>query len=452
MNLRAYKNKKRIVIIMEQKNDTIYFFNNNEDMLLLQHKDKCDKYDYLTAVACGAIGGIIDIFLVGAPTDSKLVNWTDKQVDNVVKSFAEKAGWKPKDLQKENVASAIGFLERKFKVNYDQRYSSDVGNLFNMSTRNHHMMSLSHSPSIIGLFFSILNQFTSTSSFIANGQIITIKTNTFELQGSNFISKLFCGVANWFGHIMSDIAGSSGSRGNNGRGTGIVIPFFELFQFCKFGRFNVGKDKQDLATIAVRAFQEGYDFRFGLAAAIPVLITDLTIRLIWSFRRYFQFNHRLNECIPTRKYDDLRVMLLFGNGTLCLMDGIDAGIRSGGNALIFFTRLNIIAWFRLVTLVLKEVYIRVGISLSIQKDIDAYKRLNEALSLYLQQLEKIDIELFKKETEEYNTAIQLFENINTDAELHMILLNTFEKLGIKKPWTGNFNEHMSNKNGRLKFE
>ena len=298
---------------------------------LLKSKDKCDKYDYLAAVACGAVGGLIDIFLVGAPQNSTLGNWTDKQVDNTVMGFAKASGWNPRNNQQGNPASAIGFLEKQFKVNYDQRYSADVENLFNMSTRNHHMMSLSHSPDLVGLFFSLLNQFTSTSSFIADGQLVTIRSDTYELQGGNFVAKLFCGIANWFGHIMSDIAGSSGSRGNSGRGAGVVIPFYELFQFCKFGSFRVGQDRQDLATIAVRAFQEGYDFRFGLASAIPVIITDLSIRLIWALRRRFQYGKALKECIPTHQHDDLRIMLLFGNGTLCVMDGIDAGIRSGGN-------------------------------------------------------------------------------------------------------------------------
>lgn len=64
-----------------------------------------------------------------------------------------------------------------------------MNNLFKMGTRNHHMMSIAHSPDIIGLFFSILNQFTSTSSFIADGQLITIATDTFELQGGDYILK-----------------------------------------------------------------------------------------------------------------------------------------------------------------------------------------------------------------------------------------------------------------------
>ncbi|MEG0181108.1 MAG: hypothetical protein RR657_04395 [Peptostreptococcaceae bacterium] len=419
---------------------------------LLVENDKCDKYDYLASVGCGAIAGIIDIFLVGTPGDSKLQTWTDSQVDNAVKGFAKISGWIPKDGQNENISSAIGFIERKYKVNYDQRYSSDVGNLFEMSTKNHHIMSLAHSPDIIGLFFSILNQFNSTSSFISDGNIITVDTETFQLKGSNFITKIFCGIANWFGHIMSDIAGSSGGRGNGGRGTGVVMPFYELFQFCKFGSFNVGNEKKDLAAVAINAFERGYDFRFGLAMAIPVIITDLSIKLVWSIRRYFQYKKPIKECIPTSKHVDLRVMLLFGNGTLCIMDSIDAGLRSHGDFLAFFMRLNLIAWFRFVTLVLKEVCIRSGMSNSLHANIDAFKRINKELQLYLVEIEKIDIELYRNEVEVYRETIEIFLTATTDYELRKMLLDIYEKFGIDKPWEGNFNDHMANKKGTLIFD
>ena len=32
-----------------------------ENRDLFQHNDKCDKYDYLIAAGCGAIGGLIDV-------------------------------------------------------------------------------------------------------------------------------------------------------------------------------------------------------------------------------------------------------------------------------------------------------------------------------------------------------------------------------------------------------
>lgn len=411
----------------------------------LNTKTRCDKYDYLAAVACGAIGGIVDIFLVGSPMDSKLGKWTDKQTEKAVMAFAEKMGWKNNG----NVKSAIGALERKFRINYDQRKPSDVQDLFNISANSHHFMSLGHSPDIIGLFFSILNQFTSTSSFIANGQIITISTETFELQGGNIIAKIFCGISNWFGHIMSDVAGSSGSHG---RGTGVVAPFYELFGFCKFGKLNTKDGIKDLAEVAQSAFIHGYDARFAATMAIPVVITDLLIRLIWSLRQHFQYKKPLKECFPTQKHDDLRLMLIIGDGTLCLLDGIDAAVRSHGDFLTFFMRLNIVAWFRLLTLVIKEILIRTGIKDPLTKQLEAYRLINEALEYYLSELEKIDLEAYKKETTKYKEISILLISAESSKELTTFLLKTYEEYDIKKPWEGDFDEHMSNKNATLKFE
>ena len=433
------------------KNSLIEATDDNRQLILMN--DNCDKYDYMAAIGCGAIGGIIDIFWVGSPKDSVLTKFTDAQVDNMVKRFAKLTGWNPRDGKENSIQSGIGYLEKKFRVNYDQRHTADVGGDFDMNTRNHHMLSLSHAPDILGLFFSILNQFTSTSTFIAGGGIITIRTDTFELEGSNFFSKIFCGIANWFGHIMSDIAGSSGSRGNTGRGSGVVIPFYELFGLCKFGSFNVGKDKQDLATIAIRAFQEGYDFRHGLAMAIPVVLTDLSIRLVWSIRRYFQYRKPIDACIPVgSKHPDLRIMLLFGHGTLCAIDGIDAGIRSGGNALTFFLRLNLIAWFRFSTLVLREICIRTGLAAPLEKELEAFKRLNEACKLYLCELEKIDFEKFKKENEEYSHTVELLNDATTNENLNIALIEIYEDLNIKKPWEGDLDEFMSDKSNKMVFE
>lgn len=261
-----------------------------------------------------------------------------------------------------------------------------------------------------------------------DGQIIHVATDTYELQGSNFISKIFCAIVNWFGHLMSDIAGSSGAKE---RGSGIVIPFYELFGLCNFGEFSVMKNqgaedpvimKKTLAEIATMAFQEGYDFRFGMAQAVPVIITELSIRLIWALRRRFQYNMPLKECIPSRRHASLRVMILIGDGTLCIIDGLDAGIRSGGNALLFFTRLNLVAWFRLAMLVLKEVCIRIGLQGSIDRVLEAYKRINEALLQYLRELERIDIARFKEETEKYNQIVEICTKDMTEEQLRVTLL------------------------------
>ena len=181
---------------------------------------QCDKYDYMIAGTCGVIAGLVDILFVGAPGDSKLGDIADEQANKITEKFAGFLGWdKDKAVEKgsNTTASAIGFLEKKFKINYDHATTHATGGVVkNLSLKNHHLKGLGHSPDIIGLFFSVLNQFTNTASFISNGQIITIETEEFELQGHNFIAKIFCGVANWFGHIISDWTGSSGPVGQGG--------------------------------------------------------------------------------------------------------------------------------------------------------------------------------------------------------------------------------------------
>ncbi len=62
-----------------------------------------------------------------------------------------------------------------------------------------------------------------TSHFISDGQLISLQDadGKFELRGNDIPSKLFCGFSNWFGHVISDISGSSSS---SKRGMGIPSP------------------------------------------------------------------------------------------------------------------------------------------------------------------------------------------------------------------------------------
>ncbi|MEN1761699.1 hypothetical protein [Anoxynatronum sibiricum] len=325
---------------------------------------KCDRYDYFIAGFSGVAAGLIDIFFVGMPGASSLGSITDAQADGLVKQFAKLKGWSPREGNEDSVASAIGFLEKEFPVNYDHRHTVDVGGAFKMGTKNHHYKSLAHSPDIIGLFFSILDQFQGKASFLSDGQLIRIDSEgpNLRLHGGSFPAKIFCGFCNWIGHIMSDLAGSSGGRGSvlTGRGSGVPVPFMPLFQLCDFGEFQVGQHRQTLAKVMTQVFQNGYDARFGAAMAIPVLVNELIIRTLWVIKQRFYHKRPWSECFPSEKHADLRMMLLVGHGALCLMDGADAAIRSGGNAVVFFLRLNLVAWARFMILVFKELRIRYG--------------------------------------------------------------------------------------------
>lgn len=310
---------------------------------------QCDRYDYMIAATSGLIGGLIDVLFVGTPGNGLLGKFTDDATDTVVRKFARLAGWKGPRQGSDPTASAIGFLERKFKVNYDHRHGGDVDRIFRMSTKNHHIKSLAHSPDLVGLFFSILNQFTSTATFADNGKLITIDTETFELTGGNFVAKIFSGFVNWLGHLISDAAGSSGATK---RGAGIPIPFYSLLQFANVGSF--GKHRQSFAIVAVKVFEKGYDLRHGAAMAVPVVITELMSRIAWALKRRLVNDLDWTDCIPDAANPEMRRVLCVAHGSLCLVDGADASLRSGGTVIGFLLRANIIAWARFGVLSLKE--------------------------------------------------------------------------------------------------
>jgi len=310
---------------------------------------QCDRYDYMIAATSGLIGGLIDVLFVGAPGEGLLGKLADDGMNAVVRKFASLNGWKGPREGSDPTASAIGFLERSFKVNYDHRHGGDVDGIFRMSTKNHHIKSLAHSPDLVGLFFSILNQFTSTATFVDNGKLITINTDNFELSGGNFVAKIFSGFVNWLGHLISDAAGSSGA---DGRGSGIPIPFYSLLQFANAGSF--GQHRESFAKVAVQVFEQGYDLRHGAAMAAPVIITELMSRIAWTLKRRLVNGFEWSDCIPTASNPEMRRVLCVAHGSLCLVDGIDASLRSGGTAIGFLLRANIIAWARFGVLALKE--------------------------------------------------------------------------------------------------
>lgn len=345
---------------------------------------QCDEYDYMIAGTCGVIAGLVDILFVGAPKDSKLGNIADEHAEKITDKFASFVGWNEESvdynkylerkikqgktpLSKDDYIAQQRtiFLEKKFEVNYDQTHTNKTGKagtggrVKNLTPSNHHLKSLGHSPDLIGLFFSILNQFTNTSSFVSNGQLITIQTeeSKLNLQGHNFIAKIFCGFINWFGHIMSDLAGSNSSIAKGNRGMGVPIPFYNLFQLINIGRFG-DKEQETFAVVASKVFEQGYDFRHGMAMAVPVLINELLIRFMYTIKARFYHKREWKDCIPKGSVPEVRRMLLVGHGVLCIIDGADAYIRSGSGAdmVAFLSRTNLLAWTRFGQLALKEVY------------------------------------------------------------------------------------------------
>lgn len=167
------------------------------ESILKKLTPECDKTDYILAAASGAICGLMDIFLVGKSGESAIGDITDKWIGNRTMDFAKICGWDGNS--NDSLSSAIQYLEKKFKIPYDQTGAGDAASqVFDLNPRNHHFKSLGHNPSLLGLFFSILDQFTNTSHFISEGELISLQEadDKFVLQGGNISAKLFCGFVN----------------------------------------------------------------------------------------------------------------------------------------------------------------------------------------------------------------------------------------------------------------
>ncbi len=374
---------------------------------------ECDKIDFTLSASCGALCSVLDIFLVGKPKKSPIGNITDKWFEDRTKDFAKMCGWEDNG---KGLSSAINHLEKTFKVPYDQRGAGDAGSIvYDLNPKNHHFKSLAHNPTLLGLFFSILDQFSTPnqSHFVTGGELIALQDadNTFKLQGNDVPSKLFCAIVNWFGHLISDISGSNGSTG---RGMGIPSPFWawtnDIIAIKRSLNISVTEFDKSINELALNIYKEGYDIRFQAAQAIPVFVNEILVRLIYSVRRmmkYFvnvrkesySFNLLWKECEPFSNATVNR-MLTVAHGTFCLIDLSDAavrGIATGGNITEFVMHLNIVG---------------VGkFGFSLYGEIDCkFKRNQQLKNVYFLKREKVIIE-------DYIEGLKCLSNVYNDRNL-----------------------------------
>lgn len=194
---------------------------------------KADKWDYLLAVGSGIACGMMDILWTGDFSLAEGRNISAQQIDNLVKKTAKILGCESDDLK-----NCVKFLEDKFPIPADGSASDFGGGL------QHHLRDFAHHPTIIGLIFSLLTQFTYKSygtDLNGNFIIVDVPDKSKIFIGEDIFSKIVNGTIIWFFHLISDMAGSRSTVGLSG-GTGIpgpilsiakemsVIPFFKNFK------------------------------------------------------------------------------------------------------------------------------------------------------------------------------------------------------------------------------
>lgn len=313
---------------------------------------KADGLDYTVAVASGVIAGLVDSFYVGEFSLSDGDKWGDDTVNNFVKKIAKSQGYEGDDL-----SGAVGFLEKKFPFTGDKATNGFGGGL------QHHLRDFSHHASPIGLFFSLLTQFTGkVYGSSTTGSFIAVDVSDSGLIGDSIPSKIFLGTIQWFFHLVSDMAGSSGSISGGSMGTGIPgpllslakslssIPLFQNEEFSKtISRIFNGTyfAEHDANGKIIKDSVKSFDLRSELGSlqqlgkqAIPVIINECLVR-------GFYFIHHLcgeikdkdvhsfvdlkriewKNVLPVKNRTIIR-MLTIATGTFTLVDMADAAIRS----------------------------------------------------------------------------------------------------------------------------
>ena len=310
---------------------------------------QADKWDYLVAVASGILCGMLDILWAG---DFSLENgraFASDKVDSFVEKTANILGFKGNDLK-----DAVKFLEEKFPIPSDGNTPDFGGGL------QHHLRDFAHHPTIVGLIFSLLTQFTGMSyGTDVNGvfKIVPVPDKSKVFIGDDIPDKLFKGTVVWFFHLVSDMAGSSSTAGITG-GTGIPGPVLSLakelsalpiFQNMKIGdnKLSVFLSKVFNGTIFAQHDENGkiikdtvikFDLRgeLGVIAelgkqAIPVIANDCIVRSFYFIRR---FAIALKE-LKCTSVGDVRLKKIdwdsvkpFGNPTITRMITISSAVFS----------------------------------------------------------------------------------------------------------------------------
>lgn len=318
---------------------------------------KLDSDDYLFATAAGIIAGFVDTTFVGTIAKGKDAKGLQKFIDTKAESLVKNYGLKEKIAELENkkknvtsqkglneiektikelqdgqrkfdIKSSIRYLEKKHKVGYDAATSKHIKG---MSPDNHHLLSIAHEPSLLGLIIGIYNQLTGTATYMSkNGKIInTVAENTnIELTGS-LPNQIIQAINNWFGHIMSDLSGSSTSKG---RGSGLPVPGWHSLQKLQFGKIKLNGNKEDTFTFAQVSewmFKNGYDVRAFATELIPVLIYETLIRLYWIYKQHYYFGKPIKESLPIANSRELARLLLIGASTFSTIDVTHGVIKSG---------------------------------------------------------------------------------------------------------------------------
>lgn len=357
-----------------------------------RYTSRADAADYALAVSSGTFAGLIDSVFTGTLTLGSASQWGTDKVNSFVLKVAQIHGYRGN-----SIAGAVKHLEDAFPIAADT-VTKDFG-----SGLQHHLRDFSHHPTPVGMLFSILTQFTEkVYGTDVNGvfQSVPLTSVGLELVGKNFPEKIMFGTINWVFHMVSDIAGSSGSIASNSLGTGLPGPIVSMLKELSALPLFQSTDKHGHKEVSVyisklfngtllgshgvngETIRIKFDLRteIGLMEqagkqAVPVLLNECIVRGLYCIRQLItELSKNDIHCpgdlekvnwyniLPYRNRT-VDQMLAISAITFHVADTADAAIHaailSGANWVLFsahfVTRFNYIGAGRATIAVIKEV-------------------------------------------------------------------------------------------------
>lgn len=254
-----------------------------------------DKYDVAIAASAGILAGVLDILLVGVPHKTP-DGLKGGPLSNYVRDWFDK---KFPEEEMEKLANS-----KVSKVPFDAQDNRNTTEYVQgLSAYYHRLLSLGHDP-LLGLLFGVVDILTGRMTTIdKTGKIVS---QVMEIYADRKESDVFVALAKQIIHFKSDITTSMG----------LPAPLMALFNLLQFG--SISEEEQTIAEIVQGMYYEGYDFIHFCSMSIPMMITEVVIRLGYSCKRIKEGNS-IKESIPFslnhEKHPKLETMLFIGHST-----------------------------------------------------------------------------------------------------------------------------------------
>lgn len=301
-------------------------------------RNQMNKWDYIVPIASGAMTAALDIFWVKDISLRDAHTWGAKKTEDFIIKVAQSKKGDVKDL-----AGAVTALEEMYPISADKLTNDFGGGAY------HHLRDYSHHPTIVGLLFSVISQFTGKGYGTDTSGKFVIKAIP-EWHQPDLLTGIFNGTVTWVFHMLSDIAGSSSTIRAGKEGTGLPGPlmsFLKELSSIPIVQKLTGADKNgnnNFSVVCSKLFtgtllgdhdengnilkdgQLRFDFRTELGIAhealenkqhVPVLINELSVCAFYSASRFCNAIQEAGvETVEDLKRIDVRAFLPWDSAAL----------------------------------------------------------------------------------------------------------------------------------------